>query len=123
MKLLLLAFLVTAGASLGMAADNPSVTGKWQIHSSIAGYEFDMVCTITQKDDALTGSCAAPQGTLEISGNISGNKVAWSYKSEYNGTPITVKYDGAVDSAAKITGSVNVPEFGAGGDFTATQSK
>jgi hypothetical protein len=47
----------------------------------------------------------------------------WSYKSEYQGTPLTVKFDGAVDSAMKMAGSVDVPEFRAGGDFAATQSK
>lgn len=44
------------------------------------------------------------------------------YKSEYNGSPLTVKYDGALQSN-KITGTVNVEEYGVDGDFTATLSK
>ena len=49
--------------------------------------------------------------------------MTWSYKSQYDGTAFTAKYEGALDASNKITGSVDIPEFGAGGDFTATQSK
>ncbi len=110
-------------ASLVSAGESPSINGKWQVHSSVAGTENDMVCTFTQKDEALSGNCSSDQGKFEITGTVSGNKVAWSYKSEYQGTPLTVKYEGTVDSAMKMTGSVDVPEFSAGGDFTATQAK
>ena len=113
---------IVAAAALGFAADAPSINGKWQVHSSISGTEWDQVCTLAQKDDALTGNCASDQGTFDITGNVSGNKLTFSYKSQYNGTPITLKYEGTLE-AAKISGSVNVPEFGAGGDFTATQAK
>jgi hypothetical protein len=90
---------------------------------SVGGTENDSVCTFVQKDDALTGSCTSDQGKVEITGTVDGKKVAWSYKSEYQGTPLTVKFDGTVDAAMKMSGSVDVPEFSAGGDFTATQSK
>ncbi len=122
MKIVLLSSFV-ALASLLSAGENPSISGKWQVHSSVAGTENDMVCTFTQKDDTLSGNCSSDQGKFEITGTVNGNKVAWSYKSEYQGTPLTVKFDGAVDAAMKMTGSVDVPEFSAGGDFTATQSK
>ena len=118
MKTLLVSLLLGA-AALAAPADNPKFAGKWQVHSSIAGTEVDMVCTFTQKDDALAGNCVSDQGTVEITGKVNGDKVSWSYKTEYQGTPLTVKYDGAVDSDNKIKGSVDVPEFGVGGDFAA----
>jgi hypothetical protein len=49
--------------------------------------------------------------------------VTWSYKSTYDGQPLTVQFAGVVDSSNTIKGSVNVPEFGASGDFIAKQSK
>jgi hypothetical protein len=58
-----------------------------------------------------------------VTGKVDGNKITWSYKSEYEGTPLTVHYQGVIDAAAKISGSVNVPEFSADGDFTATPAK
>jgi hypothetical protein len=124
MKILYPGLLLISAAALAPAAYNPSLNGKWQVHNSIAGNESDQACTFTQKDADLTGSCSSENGTVTISGKINGKKVTWTYKSEYNGAPLTVAYDGVLDSAAaKISGSVNVPEFSADGEFTATQSK
>jgi len=122
MKILILSSLAIA-ATFAYPADPPSFNGKWQVHTSISGNESDQDCTFTQKDDVLSGNCTSDRGTFQISGTVNGSKVTWSYKSEYNGTPLTVKYEGAVDSTSKIKGNVNVPEFGAAGDFTATQAK
>jgi hypothetical protein len=123
MKTMLLSILLASAATFASADDNPSLSGKWQVHNSIAGNESDQACTFTQKDTDLTGSCTSEKGSVNVSGKINGKKVTWSYKSEYEGTPLTVNYEGALDSPTKITGSVNVPEFSADGDFTATQSK
>jgi len=123
MKPLLLSFLLASAAVLATAADNPSLSGKWQVQSSIAGNDNDQACTFTQKDTDLSGTCTSDNGTVNITGKVDDKKVTWSYKSEYNGTPLTVKYEGRLESATKIVGSVSVPEFSADGDFTATQSK
>jgi hypothetical protein len=115
--------LVAFGVALGFAADGPSLTGKWRVHNSISGNESDQICTFTQKDAGISGNCTSERGTVEITGKLDGNKITWSYKSEYEGTPLTVNYQGVMDAAAKISGSVSVPEFSADGDFTATPEK
>jgi len=107
-----------------LAADSTSLSGKWQVHTSVAGNDKDQDCTFTQKDNALTGSCVSEdKATVEINGKVDGKKVSWSYKSEYNGTPLTVEFAGSVEASGKITGTVSVPEFAADGDFTAAPSK
>ena len=114
--------LLLFGVALAFAADATSLTGKWHVHNSISGNESDQICTFTQKDADISGSCTSERGTVEITGKVDGNKITWSYKSEYEGTPLTVNYQGVMD-AAKISGSVSVPEFSADGDFTATPEK
>ncbi|HSU31901.1 MAG TPA: hypothetical protein VLJ11_11760 [Bryobacteraceae bacterium] len=123
MKPLLLSFLLASAAVLASAAGSASLTGPWQVHISIAGTEKDQACTFTQTNNDLSGSCNSDQGTVNISGKVDDKKINWTYKSEYDGSPITVKYQGTLDSASKIAGNVNVEEFGAEGDFTATRSK
>lgn len=115
--------LLVSAAALATAADNISLNGKWQVHSNIAGNENDQACTFTQKDSDLTGSCTSEKGAVTITGKVDGKKVTWAYKSDYQGTPLTVNYDGTLNSDNKINGSVNVPEFSADDDFTATPSK
>lgn len=122
MKSLFLApvFILCAAAF----ADDPiSLTGKWQVQNSIAGNESTQNCTFTQKDADLTGSCESANGKVEITGKIEGKRVTWGYKSQYEGNPLTVAYDGIAESATKIAGTVSVPEYSVMGEFTATQSK
>jgi hypothetical protein len=122
MKSLLFSFLF-ASMAIVATADNPSATGKWQIHNSIAGNESDMACDWTQKDTDLTGSCSSDHGSVNVTGKVDGRNVNWVYKSEYNGGPITLTYKGTLDSTSKISGTVTVEEYAVDGEFTATQSK
>jgi hypothetical protein len=121
-KLLLSALLLSATVTC-MAADNVSLTGKWKIHQSVMGNESDSACSFTQKDNDLTGTCTSDQGSGKITGKVDGNKVTWSYETEYNGAPLAVKYAGTLDSAGKIAGAVSVEQFGVDGDFTAVPEK
>jgi hypothetical protein len=121
MKTFLLLFL--AAAAFTAAADDGALNGKWQLHQSIAGNDSDQACTFTQNGNVLSGTCnSAEVGTVKINGKVDDKKVSWMYKSEYNGSPLTMKYDGALESN-KITGTVSVEEYGVDGDFTATLSK
>jgi hypothetical protein len=123
MKSLLLIVVLASTSVSAVAADNASISGKWNVHSSIAGNESDSVCTLTQKDTDLTGTCKSDTGEGKATGKVDGTKITWSYDSEYNGTPLTVKYAGTYDPAAsKITGAVSVEQFGVEGDFTAAPS-
>jgi len=123
MKLLLLPSLFAAAAVFAVAADTAPLSGKWEIRQSIAGNDSSAACTFTQNDKELTGTCnSAEGGTVKISGKVNDKTVSWTFNSEYNGTPLTVKYTGTLDSA-RITGTVSVEPFGVDGEFTATQSK
>jgi len=115
--------VITAAAAMILSADAPSLTGKWNVHTSIAGNDSDMSCAFEQKEMTLTGKCQGQQGEVTISGKIDGNKVTFSYKGDYQGTPLTVAYEGTYDPAIGIKGGVGVAEFGVDGEFYATLSK
>jgi len=82
-----------------------------------------MACTLTQSESNLTGSCTPEQGTVQISGKVEGKNITWTYKSTYDGSPLTVTFKGRADSTGKMSGSVVAEEYGAEGVFTATQAK
>lgn len=109
--------------ALGMCTSTfaADISGKWNIQGSIDGNEITAACTFTQTSDDLAGTCVRPEGPAKAAGKVDGQKVTWSYDIDYNGSPLTMKYDGTVDSG-KITGTITVVQYGAGGDFTATQS-
>ncbi len=117
-----LAFLAVSTAALALASD-VSLSGNWKLHTSISGNESDMACALTQKEATLAGKCTSDRGTFDMAGKVDGSKVTMSYKTEYNGTPLTVMYEGTVDEASGMKGSVTVPEFNVAGEFTAVLSK
>lgn len=122
--ILLIAAATLAGApALASGADNASVAGKWHVHDSIAGNDSDTDCTFEQKDADLTGTCKVETGSAKITGKVDGKKVVWSYQSEYNGSPLTVKHEGTLNADNKITGTASVPDYSVDGDFSATQAK
>lgn len=124
MRSVILSVVLASTSVLALAADNAPVSGKWNVHSSIAGNENDTVCTFTQKDADLAGTCKTDSGEAKATGKVDGTKITWSYDSEYNGSPLTVKYSGTFDSATnKISGTVSVEQFGVEGDFAATAAK
>jgi hypothetical protein len=58
-----------------------------------------------------------------MTGKVTDTNITWQYKTEYNGTPLTLVYTGAADKDSKIVGSVEVQPMSVTGDFTATLSK
>jgi hypothetical protein len=111
-------------AAVLAAAQPETLSGKWKVHNSAAGNESTQDCTFTQAESEMKGSCITSQGTtVQIAGKIDGKAVDWTYKSEYNGSPLTVVYKGKIQDSGKITGSVTAVEFGVEGEFTATLEK
>ena len=124
MRTLFLSVLLASTAIVSLAADNASLNGKWKIHNEVMGNGSDMICTFTQKDSDLSGTCTSDNGDGKVTGKVDGSKITWSYVSQYNGDPLTTKYSGTLDSAAgKITGTLAVEQFGVDGEFTATPEK
>lgn len=119
--------LFALGALLVFAAfaadDAAPLTGKWEVQMSIAGNDSTQSCSFTQTGADLAGTCESSNGKVKIAGKVEGAKVAWSYKSEHNGNPLTVNYDGKIESAEKIAGTVSVPEYGVEGTFSAALTK
>jgi hypothetical protein len=119
LPLILFGAVAFAQAPQAQAPDASNVTGKWKVHVSVAGNDSDSECTFIQKDSELTGSCVGDAGPKQLTGKVDGKKVSWTYVSEYNGSPLTLKYSGTY-SPGKIAGDIDVEEFSVSGDFTAT---
>ena len=97
---------------------NSPLNGKWKLQQSIAGNDSNSECEFTQNGGDLTGTCGGGLGGIKVVGKVDGKKVTWSYNAQYNGTQLTMKYEGTLD-AQKVTGSVTVDPMGVSGDFTA----
>jgi hypothetical protein len=122
MKSILLSTLVLLAAALTLCAADV-LNGKWQIHQSVVGNESDLSCTFTQTGSELAGTCDGPTGAAKITGKVEDKKVTWSLNSEYNGSPLTIKYTGTLASETKMTGTLTVDPYNVEGEFTAAPAK
>jgi hypothetical protein len=123
MKSAFLSLLIAFATVAAPAADIPSIVGNWQVHITVGSYDNTVTCTFVQNAQTLSGKCDTDGGPADITGKVSATAITWSYKTNYQGTPITAVYDGTVGSGQKISGTINVPELTPDGTFTATQSK
>jgi hypothetical protein len=120
MKSTLALLVLVATTGLVQAQTTPSINGKWKIHTVMV-QESDSTCAFTQKETELTGACEGDSGKFNITGKVEGNKVNWSFKTDYNGSPLTISYQGKLDSDSKMSGSTSVAEMSLDGDFTAVK--
>jgi hypothetical protein len=118
-------FLFLTVAALPVLAAEGPVSGIWTVKGNVYGQDLNQVCTIKQDDKKLTGSCKSEtSGTTEITGEVKDKTVTWQFKTEYNGTPLTIVYNGTLDSASSnISGKINVQEFSIEGEFTAKKEE
>jgi hypothetical protein len=119
-KLLLIPILLASAATHVLAADAPSLAGKWAIHINVMGNEAEQSCTFTQNDKALTGSCTGERVDGSVSGTVDSNKVKWQLKRSEGGP---LDFSGTITADGKITGALDVPEHSVSGEFTATRVK
>jgi hypothetical protein len=112
-------------AATAFAAGAPNLTGKWQLHQNIAGHESDQNCSFVQSDAALTGTC---KGTgqddkdVQIKGSVDADKLTFQYETDYNGTPLTMKFTAPLNDSGKLVGTVTIDPFNVSGDFKVTRS-
>jgi hypothetical protein len=82
-----------------------------------------MECTFTQRGEELSGTCETRTGPSKISGKVAEKKVSWTVNTQYEGSPLTLKYAGTLGEDGKMKGMVSVDPFNVDGDFTASPVK
>jgi hypothetical protein len=105
-----------------LAADNP-LSGTWKIDADFEGSPRTIVCTLRQESGKLAGSCKTDEGDREVTGEVSGQKVTWKHKAEYNGEPLMLTYAGTVESPSQIKGTIDVQPMAITGTFTAAKDQ
>ncbi len=118
LSLALLAALHATPAAPAAAAD--SLSGTWRITGDVSGNPLDQTCTLKQAADSLSGSCIGQTGeTLALTGEVKDGKAVFRYKSDYQGTALTVVFTATSYSAKALKGTMDVQPFGVSGTFSA----
>lgn len=112
--------LAVAIALIGLAAmaQSDPVAGTWKFKGKVQSFGFTLTCKFTRAGDKLGGTCY-DGGTNKPhplkSGRISGDKVVWTYGSDFMGQKFDVTYTGTLKDGAMSGG---VDAAGRKGNFS-----
>ena len=115
MKRLLIIALLAASSLL--AAD---VTGKWSFAIELDAGSGAPTFEFQQQGESLTGTYTGMLGTAPLKGAVKGGNISFSFEAEYSGEKLHVVYEGVVESASKMKGTVKLGTLGSG-TFTASK--
>ena len=100
--------LIALLAAVPVTAD---VTGNWKVDGSIGQFPVDLVCSLKESGNKLTGACKGGDiGELPVTGETEGSAVRWSYQVNFQGMPFTIVYNGTLDSATAMKGNISIME-------------
>ncbi len=127
MKITSLAVVAAALAASSLPA-SAQVAGRWRVTGKVSSFAFMLNCDFKPEGHRLGGVCVdASTNSAKIkggkshtltSGNVSGDKVIWTYRSSFLFTNFDVIYNGEV---AGDTMSGVIDAQGHKGSFTATR--
>ena len=118
MKNILICLLLASASSLAVAADAPSVNGKWQVRMTIGTYQMVQVCTLNQTGTDLSVRCAGGMGGGTFTGKVHGRKISWALSSNSTGNSMNQIYQAELVSPTRFEGTVTIVPLGAAGDLS-----
>ena len=110
-NLLFRAILLAVLPLTGMAADDSiTLTGNWEIHSSVGGAVPIIVnCALVHQGNALAGTCTPvmenPEAAM-LTGEVNGSTANWQYGVFFNGNAGTVEFQAEVITQNGMLGTL-----------------
>jgi hypothetical protein len=100
-------FFAIATAVMPLAAAD--INGNWKFDGNVQGNPVKLDCAFKQDGEKFTGTCKSVGfGDVMFDGTIVGEKIQFSYKIEYQGSPYTLFYTGVVKDDAEMKGTIDV---------------
>ncbi|HEY6220630.1 MAG TPA: hypothetical protein VIV65_11300 [Gemmatimonadaceae bacterium] len=122
-----LVFPVAANAQATTKSDTAhfNVVGKWTFTVQTgAGNGSPSVTFLTQKGDSITGHySSANLGERDFIGTYKGNKIGFWMNAESGGQSFSMSFSGTVDSADSMSGTIDIMNGMASGEFLGKRVK
>ena len=120
----MMAAVAIAVAVLAVVVQAADLTGKWTgAVPTRDGGTRDTAFNFKQDGEKLTGQYSSQlMGQADLTGTIKGQAIEFSVSATVQGTPIELKYAGAVDSKDSMKGTLSAGDFG-NGTFTGARKQ
>lgn len=112
-----LAIFIAACSSTPAKPKGPDLTGNWIVttESQMGAQDSDM--TVKQTGKAIAGTLTSQLGSVDYTGTVEGNAVAFGFSVNIRGTDLKIDYSGTVEGDT-MKGKAVFGSFGEG-SFTA----
>ena len=102
-----------------------NIVGKWAFTVQTgAGNGSPAVTFLTQKGDSITGHySSANLGERDFVGTYKGNKIGFWMNAESGGQSFSMSFSGTVDSADAMSGTIDIMNGMASGEFLGKRVK
>jgi hypothetical protein len=122
-------FLVIAAVTFALFSTNTVVaqskidlTGDWVFEVQTDQGTGSPTFSFKQTGEKLTGKYKGLFGEADLTGTVTGKTVKFSFNADAQGTPVTVTYEGEIESNSAIKGKVDLGGVGTG-TFTGKRTK
>jgi len=109
LRRLFFTLLLTCAAALAH-----DISGKWTFDVQTDAGSGAPTFVFKQVGEALTGTYNGTFGTAELKGTVKGDAIEFSIAVDTGGQKGTVVYKGKIESASKMSGSVDLAALGNG---------
>jgi hypothetical protein len=117
-----LAFAVVLAGPVVSAQDKIDLTGEWTFDVQTEAGTGSPTFVFTQAGEKLTGKYKGLFGEADLTGTVTGKTVKFSFSADAQGTPVTIVYEGEIESNSSIKGKVDLGGVGSG-TFTGKRTK
>jgi hypothetical protein len=98
------------------------ISGEWTFDVQTDAGGGSPTFVFTQTGEKLTGKYKGAFGEANLTGTVTGKTVKFSFSADAQGTPISVVYEGEIESNSSMKGKVDLGGVGTG-TFTGTRTK
>jgi hypothetical protein len=108
MKILIVSTILMLSALTLLGAD---LSGTWTVAVALDAGTGTATFTFKQSGEALSGTYQGTFGQSAVTGTVKGDQIEWSFDNDQVGK---VTYQGKLDGAGKISGTVIYGQLGKG---------
>lgn len=99
---------VSAAGAWAASASAADLTGPWLLHAEWGPtFKYDLVCGLTQKGQAISGTCMGVAPPERAAGTLDGDKLELEYVTDYQGNDVDTHYHGVIDNNGAVNGTVD----------------
>lgn len=122
MKPMLCVLVALSLAAPSLSAQKIDLTGQWVFDVQTDAGGGSPTFVFSQKGEALTGKYQGLFGEADLEGTVTGSTFRFSFNADAQGTAITITYEGTIESASAVKGTLDLGGMGAG-TFTGKRLK